>query len=404
MNVLELVEARSLSLHRECDSCETRACRRDRCRRVAAMRHLAIACAAVCLVVGSRAADAAWFENYAQVAQDIATHGFDSSGGLPQGFTLAVPTPEASGKIRMQYNFAWNDPVFGTVSGGLLSNTTVGSAGYNLHLIKDVAERPSTITLPKSTSTYNQGALPWLSVAGTRLAYMQARTDQWDLSLTPFDPSPLNPWRRNAAVVGMAYDVEQRVTGGNYANNYVVTFDIDPQYVLRPNANQLVSNGTAASAPMTLNQQSLYDIDASWSQAWSAGAATPAIYNSDGSAINTSLSDLLRSQWDDNTLTAAFPFTGIGYTYDWYYQDRSKWTDSEGVGLAEFIAMPSTDAYDVVVDIVSVQTTAQFLGASAAFPNVTPVPEPAMTLPAALAASLFLANRLSRQRRTQQRR
>ena len=116
MNVLELVEARSLSLHRECDSCETRACRRDRCRRVAAMRHLAVACAAVCLSLGSRAVDAAWFENYAQVAQDIATHGFDSSGGLHQGFTLAVPTPEASGKIRMQYNFAWNDPVFGTVS------------------------------------------------------------------------------------------------------------------------------------------------------------------------------------------------------------------------------------------------------------------------------------------------
>ena len=334
------------------------------------------ACLIVVLIAGFAATGrAAWPDGYAEVIDDIARHGFDASGGLPQGFDLAVPGPDGSGKIRMQYNFGWNDPAFGVGSGGLLSTALVGPERYNLHLIKSQADLPATITLPKSTPAYNQGGLPWLSVAGTRLAYLQARGDQWDLGMRPFDTSPLNPWRRNAAVVGMNYDVEQGLSPGGYANNYVVTFDIDPQYVLRPNANQLPSIATAASAPMVLNGQSEYEIDPAWSQAWSPAAATPTIYDSTGQAVNGSLSDLLNSQWNDNTLTGGFPFTGIGYTYDWYYQDRSRWADGEGVGLAEFIAMPSTDEYDVVVDIVSVQTTAQMLGAAAAFPGV-PVPEP----------------------------
>ena len=87
--------------------------------------------------------------------------------------------------------------------------------------------------------------------------------------------------------------------------------------------------------------------------------------------IDSTQSSLVRSQWNKHLLEDAdFPYTGIGYTYDWYYQNRTEWSEHKGVGLAEFIVMPSTDDYEVVVDIISVKTTAQLLGAHQAFPGV----------------------------------
>lgn len=48
----------------------------------------------------------------------------------------------------------------------------------------------------------------------------------------------------------------------------------------------------------------------------------------------------------------------------------TEWSQGNGIGLAEFIVMPSTDDYEVVVDIISVKTTAQLLGAHHEFPGV----------------------------------
>jgi hypothetical protein len=48
----------------------------------------------------------------------------------------------------------------------------------------------------------------------------------------------------------------------------------------------------------------------------------------------------------------------------------TEWSQGNGIGLAEFIVMPSTATYNVTVDIISVQTTAQLLGAHQAFPGV----------------------------------
>ena len=331
---------------------------------------------------------------YQASAEAIATLGFSPMTGLPQAgaVSLAVPVPDpTTGKIRMQYNFGWSDPAFGiNAADPLLAGQRVGDAADNLYLVKAAASLPGTVTLPRSTPGYNQGAIPWLCVDGTRLAYLQARSDQWDASLAPTDPSPLNPWRRNAAIVGMNYDVEQGATPGGYANNYIVTFDIEPKYVFRPNRIGIPSDAAAESPPMVLaGSTGTYEIDPQWTEAWRPGP-TPVIYNAAGTAINATFSDFLISQWNDNTLTNAFPWTGIGYTYDWYYQDPARWSLGEGVGLAEFLAMPSTETYEVVVDIVSVQTTAQLLGQTEQFPGV-PVPEPATLWLAVLASGGLIA-------------
>ena len=319
----------------------------------------------------SKANNADWTTGYKQVIADIALHGFDDAlEGLPQLFSLAVPTVMPNGKIRMEYNFNTGDNAFSS----LLSSKTVGDPKYMLQLIKGQTDLPKTITIPPSTVNYTKDALPWVCVAGKRLEYLQARADQWDVSLSPLDNSPLNPWRRNAAIVGMDYDTEQgQGSGGGYANNYIVTFDVDPKYVLRPNYHQLPWIAEAKSASM-IYENSTYYVDPSWSQLFvnfnSALSAIPTIYDDSG-LIDATQSNLVRSQWNTHLLEYAdFPFTGIGYTYDWYYQNRTEWSEHKGVGLAEFIVMPSTDDYEVVVDIISVKTTAQLLGAHHAFPGV----------------------------------
>jgi len=71
--------------------------------------------------------------------------------------------------------------------------------------------------------------------------------------------------------------------------------------------------------------------------------------------------------------TAGFPWTGVGYTYDWYYQDRNQWADGEGVGVAEFVLVPSTPLNVWSIEIVDVQTTAEYLGAAMPWPGVQDV-------------------------------
>jgi hypothetical protein len=321
---------------------------------------------------------------YKKVIDDIAKHGFEKDGLLqnmnetvpPEFLTLAVPNPYLdpnfeNRKIRMEYNFNPGDIAFS----GLLSSELVGDPKYNLQQIKSQADLPKKITIPRSTANYSMGSLPWSCVAGQRLDYLKARKDQWSISLPPYSDDPLNPWRRNAAIVGMDYDIEQGVGGGGkYANNYVVTFDVDRKYVLRPNYHQLPWMAEAKSGLMTKSLFDLkYHVDPAWSKGFvdSAQSAVPVIYAEFSSSFVSMQSDLVRSQWEYNVIKeAGFPYTGIGYTYDWYYQNRTEWSQGNGIGLAEFIVMPSTATYNVTVDIISVQTTAQLLGARHAFPGV----------------------------------
>ena len=320
---------------------------------------------------------------YQKVIDDIARHGFGEDGLLqnmnetvpPKFLTLAVPNPYLdpnfeNRKIRMEYNFNPGDIAFS----GLLSSELVGDPKYNLQQIKSQADLPKKITIPRSTADYPMGSLPWSCVAGQRLDYLKARKDQWSINLPPYSNDTLNPWRRNAAIVGMNYDIEQRLTDIYYANNYVVTFDVDRKYVLRPNYHQLPWMAEAKSGLMTKSLFDLkYHVDPAWSKGFvdSAQSAVPVIYAEFSSSFVSMQSDLVRSQWEYNVIKeAGFPYTGIGYTYDWYYQNRTEWSQGNGIGLAEFIVMPSTATYNVTVDIISVQTTAQLLGARHAFPGV----------------------------------
>lgn len=290
--------------------------RAARRRSVAAAVSLIVALAAPC----DPSVLAAWPDGYAAVIDAIARRGFAGPAGLPQGFDLAVPRPDASGRVRMQYNFAWNDPAFSS----LLSPRSVGDPRYSLYLVRDASEWPATVTLPRSSPQYPLAALPWLSVDGEKGDYLRARPEQWDVGVTPYDDSPINPWRRAAAASGLAYDTAQRTTDGFYANNYWVTFDIDPAYLLRPDAEQLPSVATASAPPMVPAGDGRYEVDPAWNRPWSPSAPTPVIEAGDGTVLG-SRSELMKYWWASQVLGGRFPFTGIGYSYDWYYQDPERW-------------------------------------------------------------------------------
>ena len=355
-------------------------------------------------------------EAYSNVISNIRNNGFDKPGGLPQLFNFEPVTVNPNGTVTMVYNFGYNDSYFGQqgVAVPLISSTTSLKCKledgnfYPLHLIKDKEEWDQKETkIPFGTpelNTYN--LLPWLSEAAPKLNYLTdaERKNQWSLTdtsgayISPCDDNPLNPYRRVAISNGMDYDPLQD-TQGRYANNYVLTLEVEPKYLFRPNANQLVSDTTAQAAPMMKDAEGHYQYDQTdWPISWRTSDSTviPRIFSSNKNKEDRKayghLSDFLNNWWngsfnpESSAQTNPFPWTGIGYVYDWYYQDPNEWADGKGNGGAEYILMQSTTDYDVNITIKNVQTTAQWLGATEQFPGV---PEPD-TLVLALLGLAFL--------------
>ena len=86
----------------------------------------------------------------------------------------------------------------------------------------------------------------------------------------------------------------------------------------------------------------------------------------------------------------AFPWTGIGYTYDWYYQNFGTGQDwgeywqmdgnnddyTYGQGLAEYVMLQSSSTTDPInFEITNVQTTYQYMGGTNG-PWAITTPEP----------------------------
>lgn len=178
-----------------------------------------------------------------------------------------------------------------------------------------------------------------------------------------------------AAALGMTYDVTQQDPTG-YANNYVATFLVDPEAFFRPNRNQQITDRTAAS-PTFVPDAAGHDAppadfaDTPWLPSLDAE-----IFAGDGRLLEA-YGAFYAYWWQTNVEQpsaqgqAGFPWTGVGYTNDWYYQDRSDWAAGAGVGVAEFVLVPSRPENSWEIEILAVQTTAEYLGAKTPWPGVT---------------------------------
>jgi len=193
----------------------------------------------------------------------------------------------------------------------------------------------------------------WLTVQGKMFSYLNTKEHrkQWDLSVkceTAKDQKknqykPKNPCNRVSAVVGM-YN-SNKAPGYGY-NTKIATLWIDESAVFRPNLFQKISI-TSSGAPV-LKSSSKFD----WEGLLKKWDVKNFKYKGE-----TKFSDWYSHWWKANVVTGGFPWTGHGYTYDWYYGKNTK----KAVGLSEFVVLPSTMKHQWHYEVVANQAINDYL-------------------------------------------
>ena len=215
----------------------------------------------------------------------------------------------------------------------------------------------------------------WLTPFNSLREYMNSgdAKDQWtsqvspyenrepSYSPTPADPSTVwsnyteatNPYNRAAAALGMLNGtfINDSGTTLGFGNFYrVADVWVDPQHLFHTSVDSdyastevVVPAGPGATSPIV-------DIDTSWTaeQASEYGEFSPGVAQYYPST--TDYQDWYEGWWDNNTVPGVFPWTGHGYTYDWYYgYSQDQYEDMlnltpEGTwaarGLTEFVLAP----------------------------------------------------------------
>lgn len=369
------------------------------------------------------------YANYSAVGKNIYKH-YDkmatSVNPLTPGLQLTKPGSEEGEwridietgrrQVKMNYSFGHGDWMFGT--GGthalLDVNTYTGPKHLNQYSVKSswdpegqIAEGSQGFGNQSGQGTgFNSTNTPWLTKAGKEkkddalFKYMDARKDQWDLNYAATSNNDLNPFRRAAAALGMSYNPSQidsfpdNPTVQNptkYSNNYVVTMWIDEQAFFRPNANQAIGLTDAIPAPFVpVTSQKHGDgwaPDSNWEEGWEEDLIGGQ-FDKHGNPYED-YSDWYKEWWDNNDPAGNFPWTGIGFTYDWYYQNSDGmdpgvyWSQEGpdghyyGQGLAEYVMLQGLGGQQNGVgyfEIIDVQTTYRYLGGTNG--NGFAVPEP----------------------------
>ncbi|MCP4191162.1 MAG: PEP-CTERM sorting domain-containing protein [Planctomycetaceae bacterium] len=349
-----------------------------------------------------------------------------------RGFFLSKPdqvrTIVRDGKqvtqAKMTYNFGYEDYIFG--AGGthpLLDGPapTGGDARNYLLNVKKKSEWEANATglIPAATlDGLNSSNTPWLARAGATKAedglyqYLMARDDQWALYdddngklIPPTEANEKSAYSRLAAALGMSYNNDQvnDFSIGKYSMNYIVTMWADEDAFFRPNRNQWISNTIAEGAPFVRGENTTGEEgwmpDPKWRQEWNAHVGG-SYYSSDDDGgrfyVNPDpAEDAVLEQdqaydhfytrwWNNNDPKGNFPWTGIGYTYDWYYQNLDEngnpsmdwdayWSQQDpdddhyfGQGLAEYVMLQSDptkpESTYAGFEVVDVQTTYNYLG------------------------------------------
>jgi len=369
------------------------------------------------------------YANYSAVGKNIYKH-YDqmatSVNPLTPGLQLTKPGSEEGEwridqetgrrQVKMNYSFGHGDWMFGINGTHALLDATqyTGPKSLNQYAVKgswdaqgEIAQGSQGFGNQSGQGTgFNSSNAPWLTKAGKQkeddalFKYMDARKEQWDLNYAATSNSDLNPFRRAAAALGMSYNPSQidsfpqNPTVQNptkYSNNYVVTMWIDEKAIFRPNANQAIELTDAIPAPFVpVTSQEHGDgwaPDSNWEEEWEEDLIGGQ-FDADGNPYEN-YSDWYKEWWANNDPAGNFPWTGIGFTYDWYYQNSDNidpglyWSQEGpdghyfGQGLAEYVMLQGLGGQQDGVgyfEITHVQTTYRYLGGTNG--NGFAVPEP----------------------------
>ncbi len=350
--------------------------------------------------------------SYNKVTKALQENWPDMRGGWndqQNGNYLALTKPEwrqlLGGKtqVLMQYNFNAGDAIFGV--GG------THSVLKNSNHIRTNYAANGTVPVG-SLDGVNSATTPWLSKAGELRKYLHARQDQWDLEAGPYADGSV--FQRAAQVSGMGYDTGLKHQDFGYHNNYIVEMWVDKDAIFRPNLHQSVDITQAGSFEASLHLPSgKYVPDTTnppGHDAW-LPSLNGQMYNHDNdggpgqpqffeqyAGTATEPVGFYNDWWtasyagDGRRLGLhpnPFPWTGIGYTYDWYYQNANgtNWYDywhtietdgyGYGQGLAEYVLLQSSSnlgATPINFEITNVQTTYQYMGGTNGMWGTVPEP------------------------------
>ncbi len=310
------------------------------------------------------------------------------------------PAGNAKDQVLVQYNFNAGDAIFGvygshSVLGGLHAQSKpkhekdyIYKGVYNIadyYLTKGTVPIGEPWTQNYKKQGVNARTTPWLSKAGELRDYLNNRKNEWDLETSVHEDGSV--FQRAAQVSGMGYDTNT-TKGFGYANNYIVEMWIDKDAIFRPNLHQSVDITQAGSFEAVWDKHSQTYAPNTTKDAWLSGL-NGQMLDGNGDEISsfgkssTNAPGFYDLWWDASFNSGTpgvpsnpFPWTGIGYTYDWYYQNANgtKWYDywhtiqadgfGYGQGVAEYVLRQSNeDGTDPInFDIVNVQTTYQYMG------------------------------------------
>jgi hypothetical protein len=331
----------------------------------------------------------------------INTLSSNDPSGYPQ-IELSQPITDTKGRIKVAYQFNQYDPLFGI--GGINPIIETDEKGRVIPKASDEILRsaiiPSYDEVFKRDST-QADSFPWyaavindpISAAENQQSasyfYLNGRlrkglvdqSDQYDLNLVNGTNNNLDPYGRFPDTVGVA--------GAKFSDfQFAVTLWVPESSVFRPKGGGFNPNNpsyTDFQKPSNTQSGALEGFakqkDGKYTFTIPEGkdiefynpeigeGLLKTVYPDAKGQSTLSFSDWYKNWWENNTLLNQFPWTGNGYTYDWYYPTEKDWfADTQlGPGVGELVQSwrpeKPQDINAWVYEVVDVQTIPEAMGA-----------------------------------------
>ena len=223
----------------------------------------------------------------------------------------------------------------------------------------------------------------WLTTGNSLNDYLQARRSEWGVG------TDTTAAKRATQALGGPLDTNWQ---------YEVKLWVQPQLLYRPAVQWSIEDGTILQTADHLDWNDLlvqgFDAselaaqragpvfvltdpsDAAIQPAYAFSAVWGANYASPSDSADIAVPEWFNQWWNNSRLTESdgtfpFPWTALGFTYDWYYQDKSE-GDLAGVmgrsGLSEFV-FPQNDSFHLPYLLAAAP---QLIDESLAVPEIDP--------------------------------
>lgn len=316
---------------------------------------------------------------------------------------LSQPITDTKGRIKVAYQFTKDDPLFGInginpiiktveknraipkASDEILRSAIIPSYDDVFKKTKDRSKAGSfpwyaAVINDPTSAAENQQSASYFYLNGSLRKGLVDQSDQYDLNLVNGTNNNLDPYGRFPDTVG--------VPGAKFSDfQFAVTLWVPESSVFRPKGGGFDPNNpsyTDFQKPSNTQSGALEGFakqkDGKYTFTIPEGKDIE-FYNPeigegllktvpDAKGQSTlSFSDWYKNWWENSSLSNQFPWTGNGYTYDWYYPTDKDWfVDPQlGPGVGELVQSwrpeKPQDINDWVYEIVDVQTIPEAMGA-----------------------------------------